>query len=1380
MRVSEVAWALAVAGFAAVGASIARADETAPAQPLVTASFNGTLDTQGATLSFSRASGATFLEAQSGKFLDVGPNVPRFEALPGRPGTNSVGLLLEGRSKNLLLNSSFEEADPAWRAEQAKTQRTQDAGLHGAWGLSVTGPGRIVVHAPLELTLRAPWNEYYLSAAVRRADGKLLEAGEVTAVAGPAEGGQTPVNNPTSTKLGDAGWHRVGGWFGATGTPGTKFLCGFAFSRSGDYVVDAVQLEPVLRWPRGASSYIPTGTLPADRAGDCLTLPTTNAFPTEGGAITVWFANREDSPPGLLFHTGDSGAVAFSPSTFHFPGVGGRDGGVVKSGWRQVALVWDGQQADFLVNGYSTHSSHGPVPYSFKGDLEPVSYISHPKTMGPHGLVADFTVWNRQLKDWELRHLASTGTVAGAEPPVETEMKVEVKCEIPRAGKVTLGLYGSDGVLKRQLLVGAKLPAGPHTAFWDGRDDDGRPLPVGDYELRGAVSGIRGVFDGKVGNNSPSPGDDGLQYRNGKYIDVEAQPDGGCLTLSTFGEGARTLQKIKADGHVAWSCTRCDPGPGLLYALASDGEWVYVVTTVTNEKDPKTGERLIRESIVRFRLADGTIQDYDFAPTLAVNKPRSILKNETASWYAEEGIPPTGSVGVRSLDAAKGRLYVPLYYEDRVAIFDAEKGTELLSFPVKRPVGIAGAARGVLHVVSEQTVRRFSLDGKDLGVVAAGLEDPFGVDVAANGDVLVTDLGTAQQVKVFDKNGQQKATFGCKGGILTGGRMAPDKLAVPLGISAGRDGAVWVADYGNNRALALDAQWKMQRELVARMFTRVSFNSLDPDLIYELGGHLVEYRVDHANRTWELTRQWPVAITKLGPLTGMSPLLFRQLGGRTFVIMGTVVFEIENDELIPRARLGRGPYRVSAAKGFEQQACTNAWVWRDANRDGRYQKAEYEEGTWPSAFNYHDNWADEAGNLYLIEGATVMTVPFEGLDDQGNPRYHWAQAKTVVTPGEDGPSALSGIITDPAGNIYVSESTGYSGYASLRRVDVRKYSPEGKLQWIAGSKQKGFKKPGMLFMPLDMAGWLDGFLFVGNTEGTIEVFTDDGLWVGRLGDDVPEEYLNIGETFGHCVFRHPKTGKVYAYTSPNLTFRMSRFVVEGLDSVARFRGQVQLKEPAVGIRVEGESGPPPMRVLQRVGPVTIDGDLGGIEWGLLQPTLNAPAPLPEEGDPQATCWAQWDDEALYLAFRILDSTPAVSKQKEDMRWGADQVEFCLCTRQEEHIYHAKWSPYDFQLALGPDVDGRADCWILTSGGPKGMYLPDAKVAVKVQPGQGYVIEARLPWSSLGGYKPAKGTRLGWNFVVDWGTPDGMAWQRSLKWRAGLTYMPENWGVAVLE
>ena len=90
---------------------------------------------------------------------------------------------------------------------------------------------------------------------------------------------------------------------------------------------------------------------------------------------------------------------------------------------------------------------------------------------------------------------------------------------------------------------------------------------------------------------------------------------------------------------------------------------------------------------------------------------------------------------------------------------------------------------------------RFGMD--DGHSLNARFSDPFGVAVSSAGDVYVADAGEAQRIRRIDAAGHVTTIAGSTRGFADGaGEEA--QFDTPSGIAIGPDGAVYVADTGNN------------------------------------------------------------------------------------------------------------------------------------------------------------------------------------------------------------------------------------------------------------------------------------------------------------------------------------------------------------------------------------------------------------------------------------------------------------------------------------------------------------------------------------------------------------------------------------------------------
>jgi len=141
-------------------------------------------------------------------------------------------------------------------------------------------------------------------------------------------------------------------------------------------------------------------------------------------------------------------------------------------------------------------------------------------------------------------------------PPAETEDedaqpvgKGVLTFRTPTAGLVSVNVVKEDGTVIRRVVVGERLEAGEHTATWDGRDEQGRPVEPGIYRFSGAVTHLAVKYLTTIGNTSPEPyggvhRSEGGEYRHGAWHDVIVNPDGTFYVLNDGGEGPPSMQLI--------------------------------------------------------------------------------------------------------------------------------------------------------------------------------------------------------------------------------------------------------------------------------------------------------------------------------------------------------------------------------------------------------------------------------------------------------------------------------------------------------------------------------------------------------------------------------------------------------------------------------------------------------------------------------------------------------------------------------------------------------------------------------------------------------------------------------------------------------------------
>jgi hypothetical protein len=132
----------------------------------------------------------------------------------------------------------------------------------------------------------------------------------------------------------------------------------------------------------------------------------------------------------------------------------------------------------------------------------------------------------------------------------------------------------------------------------------------------------------------------------------------------------------------------------------------------------------------------------------------------------------------------------------------------------------------------------------------------------------------------------------------------------------------------------------------------------------------------------------------------------------------------------------------------------------------------------------------------------------------------------------------------------------------------------------------------------------------------------------------------------------------------------------------------------------------------------------------------------------------WDESNLYFLIQVKDATPCRNQQPEKALWNADGIELFLSARDPDRGGSMGFG--DVQILLGAGEESR----IFIDGRPEAAAACQSLV-VKDVSGDGYVLEAAIPWSVLG-TKPEKGLVLLFDVGID-NSDDGLVRKQQLMW-----------------
>jgi hypothetical protein len=197
--------------------------------------------------------------------------------------------------------------------------------------------------------------------------------------------------------------------------------------------------------------------------------------------------------------------------------------------------------------------------------------------------------------------------------------------------------------------------------------------------------------------------------------------------------------------------------------------------------------------------------------------------------------------------------------------------------------------------------------------------------------------------------------------------------------------------------------------------------------------------------------------------------------------------------------------------------------------------------------------------------------------------------------------------------------------------------------------------------------------------------------------------------------------------------------------------------------------------------LVVDGDLG--DWGAVSPVaidedvmvLSGEAHWVGTGDLSATARALYDSDDLYVAVEVRDDV-RLANTAADV-WNGDGMELYINSPDPWDVAFSHLSGGD-QFWLGVAYAPSPTVWDI--GRNQAVAGADAVVTDTVD---GYVVELRIPWASLGGFQALENRQIGFDLALN-DDDTGGGRQTWMSW--GAAEAPSSppgdsneWGVALL-
>lgn len=180
---------------------------------------------------------------------------------------------------------------------------------------------------------------------------------------------------------------------------------------------------------------------------------------------------------------------------------------------------------------------------------------------------------------------------------------------------------------------------------------------------------------------------------------------------------------------------------------------------------------------------------------------------------------------------------------------------------------------------------------------------------------------------------------------------------------------------------------------------------------------------------------------------------------------------------------------------------------------------------------------------------------------------------------------------------------------------------------------------------------------------------------------------------------------------------------------------------------------PDISIPRAIVPPDIDGDLSdwaGAEPGALEVAFNTPTgdkgrPWNGPDDLDAQFYFAWDTDNFYIGAVVTDNlhVQSATTRGYNLYYG-DDIEIWFDTNLEGDFTRNEGNADDFQLGLSPgdfaSLGPEAVFWRPDKSDPRNK-LVDVKAQQSLDK-KGYTLEARLPWTVFGEFRPQPGTPIG--------------------------------------
>lgn len=865
---------------------------------------------------------------------------------------------------------------------------------------------------------------------------------------------------------------------------------------------------------------------------------------------------------------------------------------------------------------------------------------------------------------------------------------VEIKYNLPKASRVTLAIDDATGKRVRNLVPAAPRQAGPNTEKWDGLDDDGKPVPPGNYAYKAIYhDGIHASWTMSFASpGNPTWGtSDGRGGFYGDHTAPQAAAAGGdyIALACPMGEAGQHLIGTNLTGQRLWGLANRVAFDGGRISLATDGKTLWVASEG-------------KESIIyRVEAATGKYAPWDIEATDASGGKYKQLELKVSGLPGIGAMPKLGA-NMSAIAYRDGVLAIALARDNEVKLLDGETGKILDELTIPEPTAVVLDANKKPIVLSRGRLRRLNGQGGSSSFSDLTYPDGYGLAIDATGNIYVSVRGADQNVKVISPDGKLIREIGKRGGRPVMGVYDPTAMRAPAGIAIDAKNRLWVTEETMNPKRT--SLWDVKTGVLIKDFPGTttyagagSINPYDPTMGFSDN---TMYRIDLQTGEWHPAYSLAQASTSshgteshdendiFPPATHNITSKVVKLGGKTYIYTtgaarganevhvtlwdGKTFRSVAHIGVVSPEGNRLAEWEKYKNHFFDGQA-GKAYAWADANGDGVVQPEELtfadvmvngKVGTLHT--NYWGQLPDDEGTVTYMPRVnnqtskdTLYQFAIKSFNKANAPVYDISAPKVLkldqplLNPGE------GMIFGGKDGRIYLNQDP----VVTLDRNGKILGTYPSHFVSVHGSHEARASRPGYLIGPssvlgaADMGGDIGEVFYLNGNLGENYLFTQDGLYIQTLFKDTrgysdsPSQAVKGmsfdaitagGESFGGNFIKTPD-GKTYV-TLGGTDARVIE--VTGLSGIKRLGGKFNYSpaqyteaQTLMQRNVAAKSAPRIYTVARTAAAPAVDGKAD--EWPELLD--DAKGVLEIQENPQqryGRVQARYDADNLYLGYRV--------------------------------------------------------------------------------------------------------------------------------------------------